>query len=113
MLVAWVAFCAAWRDLRVGNTGTYYAALSRIKDTCTRFRFLRSVPQALTTKAIAECVGSGGVGEAEANIELLRLVSAAAVADWDAKLTVFGYGSRLAEAQAQPHAGSSAHSCGR
>ena len=24
MLVAWVAFCAAWRDLRVGNTGTYY-----------------------------------------------------------------------------------------
>jgi len=38
MLVAWVAFCAAWRDLRVGNTGTYYAALSRIKDTCPRFR---------------------------------------------------------------------------
>jgi hypothetical protein len=38
MLVAWVAFCVAWRDLRVGNTGTYYAALSRIKDTCPRFR---------------------------------------------------------------------------
>ena len=27
MLVAWVAFYAAWRDLRVSNTGTYYAAL--------------------------------------------------------------------------------------
>ena len=44
--------------------------------------------QPFTTKAIAECVGSGGVREAEANIELLRIVSAASAADWDVKFTI-------------------------
>jgi hypothetical protein len=49
---------------------------------------LRSVRHAFTTKAIAEGVGSADVGEAEANIALLRLVSTAAAADWDANLAV-------------------------
>jgi hypothetical protein len=46
------------------------------------------VGQALATEAIAECVRSGGVWEAESNIELLGLVSTPATADWDASFTV-------------------------
>jgi hypothetical protein len=46
------------------------------------------VGQALTTEAIAECIRSGGVGEAESNIEWLGPVSTPAAADWDASFTV-------------------------
>jgi hypothetical protein len=46
------------------------------------------VGQALATEAIAECIRSGGVGEAESNIELLGLVPTPAAADWDASVTV-------------------------
>jgi hypothetical protein len=46
------------------------------------------VGQALATEAIAECIRSGGVGEAESNIDLLNLVSTSAAADWDALFTV-------------------------
>jgi hypothetical protein len=46
------------------------------------------VGQALATEAIAECIRSGGVWEAESNIDLLDLVSTPAAADWDASLTV-------------------------
>jgi hypothetical protein len=46
------------------------------------------VGQALATEAIAECISSGSVWEAESNIELLDLVSAPAAADWDASFTV-------------------------
>ena len=44
--------------------------------------------QALTTEAIAECIRSGGVWEAESNIEWLDLVSTPAAANWDAAFTV-------------------------
>jgi hypothetical protein len=44
--------------------------------------------QALATEAIVECIRSGGVGEAESNIELLGLVPTPAAADWDASVTV-------------------------
>jgi hypothetical protein len=46
------------------------------------------VGQALATEAIAECVRSGGVREAESNIELLGLVSTPAAADWNASFPV-------------------------
>jgi hypothetical protein len=46
------------------------------------------VGQALTTEASAECIGSGGVWEAESNIELLDLVSTPAATDWDASFTM-------------------------
>jgi hypothetical protein len=46
------------------------------------------VGQALTTKAIAECIRSGGVWKTESNMELLALVSIPAAADWDASFTV-------------------------
>jgi hypothetical protein len=46
------------------------------------------VGEAHATEAIAECVRSGGVREAESNIELLDLVSIPAAADWDASVTV-------------------------
>jgi hypothetical protein len=46
------------------------------------------VRQALTTEAIAECIRSGGVWEAESNIDLLDLVSTPAAADGDAAFTV-------------------------
>jgi hypothetical protein len=46
------------------------------------------VGQALTTEAIAECIRSGGVWEAESNIDLLALVSILAATDWDASFTV-------------------------
>jgi hypothetical protein len=46
------------------------------------------VGQALATEAIAECIRSGGVWEAESNIELFGLVSIPAAADWDASVTV-------------------------
>jgi hypothetical protein len=46
------------------------------------------VGQALATEAIAECIRSGGVWEAESNIELLGLVSTSAAPDWDAAFTV-------------------------
>src|SRR5215813_9064418 len=42
----------------------------------------------LATEAIAECIRSGGVWEAESNIDLLDLVSTPAAADWDASFTV-------------------------
>jgi hypothetical protein len=46
------------------------------------------VGQALATEAIAECIRSGSVGEAESNIELLDVVPTPAAADWDASVTV-------------------------
>jgi hypothetical protein len=46
------------------------------------------VGQALATEPMAECIRSGGVWEAESNIDLLDLVSIPAAADWDASLTV-------------------------
>src|SRR5262249_33044131 len=48
----------------------------------------RCVGQALATEAIAECIRSGGVGEAESNIELLGLVPTPSASDWDASVTV-------------------------
>jgi hypothetical protein len=42
----------------------------------------------LATEAITKCVRSGGVGEAESNMELLDLVSIPAASDWDASVTV-------------------------
>src|SRR6516162_5959216 len=48
------------------------------------------VGQALATEAIAECIRSGSVGEAESNIGLLCLVPTPATADWDAPFTVEG-----------------------
>ena len=44
--------------------------------------------QALTTEAIAECIRSGGVWEAESNIKLFDFVSIPAATDWDASFTV-------------------------
>src|SRR5262245_58637450 len=49
---------------------------------------LRCVGQALATEAIAECIRSGSVGEAESNIGLLCLVPAPATSHWDASVTV-------------------------
>ena len=46
------------------------------------------VGQAFAPKAIAECIRSGGVWEAESNIDLLDLVSTLAAADWDASFAV-------------------------
>jgi hypothetical protein len=46
------------------------------------------VGQALATEAIAECIRSSRVGEAESNIELLDVVPTPAAADWDAPFTV-------------------------
>ena len=46
--------------------------------------------QALATEAIAECIRSGSVREAESNIGLLCLVPTPAAADWDAPFTVEG-----------------------
>jgi len=46
------------------------------------------VRQALATEAIAESIRSGGVWEAESNMELLDLVSIPAASDWDASFTV-------------------------
>jgi hypothetical protein len=53
-----------------------------------RLGLRRSMGQALATEAIAECIRSGGVWEAESNIELLDLVSTPTAADWDAAFTV-------------------------
>src|SRR5262249_21341918 len=44
--------------------------------------------QALTIEAIAECIRSGGIWEAESNIEWLGLVSTPAAADRDASFTM-------------------------
>jgi hypothetical protein len=44
--------------------------------------------QAFATEAIAECIRSGGLWEAESNIKLLGLVSTPAAADWNASVTV-------------------------
>jgi hypothetical protein len=46
------------------------------------------VGQALAPEAIAECIRSGGVWEAESNKELVELVSTPTAADWDASFTV-------------------------
>src|SRR5262249_20387577 len=48
----------------------------------------RCVGQALATEAIAELIRSGGVGEAESNIEWLDLISTPAAADRDASFTM-------------------------
>jgi hypothetical protein len=48
----------------------------------------RCVGRALATEAIAECIPSCGVREAESNMELLALVPTPAAADWDASITV-------------------------
>jgi hypothetical protein len=48
------------------------------------------VGQALATEAIAKCIRSGSVGEAESNIGLLGLVPTPAASDWDAPFTVKG-----------------------
>jgi hypothetical protein len=42
----------------------------------------------LATESLAECIRSGGVGEAKSNMELLGLVPTPAAADWDASFTV-------------------------
>ena len=44
--------------------------------------------QALAAEAIAECIRSGGVWEAESNIEWLHIVSTPASADRDASFTM-------------------------
>jgi hypothetical protein len=49
---------------------------------------IRCVGQAVAPEAIAECIRSCGVWEAESNIELLDLVSTPAAADRDASVTV-------------------------
>jgi len=46
------------------------------------------VGRTLATETIAECIRSGGVCEAESNIEWLDLVSTPASADWDASFTM-------------------------
>jgi hypothetical protein len=46
------------------------------------------VGQTLATEAIAECIRSGGVWEAESNIEWLDLVSTPAATDRDASFTM-------------------------
>jgi len=42
----------------------------------------------LATESIAECIRSGGVWEAESNMELLGPVSIPAATDWNASFTV-------------------------
>ena len=49
---------------------------------------LWGVGQALATEAIAACIRSCGVWEAESNIGLLDVVSTPAAADWDALVAV-------------------------
>ena len=49
---------------------------------------IRCVGQALAPEAIAECIRSGGVWEAESNIDLLDLLPTPAAADWDAVVTM-------------------------
>jgi hypothetical protein len=44
----------------------------------------------LATEAIAECIRSGSVGEAESNIGWLCLVPTPATSHWDAPFTVEG-----------------------
>jgi hypothetical protein len=46
------------------------------------------VGQALATEAIAECIRSGSVWEAESNIELVGFVPAPTATDRDAPFTV-------------------------
>src|SRR5262245_51196943 len=53
-----------------------------------RLGLAQCIGQALAPEAIAECVRSGGVGEAKSNIELLGLVPTPAPANWDASVTV-------------------------
>ena len=65
-------------------------AISAVKSRVRWLGLLRCVGQALATEAIAECIRSGTVGEAESNIGLLCLVSTPATADWDAPFTVEG-----------------------
>jgi hypothetical protein len=43
---------------------------------------------ALSLRAIAECIRSGGVWKTESDMEFLALVSISAAADWDASFTV-------------------------
>jgi hypothetical protein len=53
-----------------------------------KFCHRRRVGQALAPKAIAERLRSGGVWEAESNINLIGLVPTPAAADWDASFAV-------------------------
>src|SRR5262245_46060997 len=53
-----------------------------------RLGLAQCVGQALPTEAIAECIRSGSVGEAESNMGLLCLVPTPATADWDASVTL-------------------------
>jgi hypothetical protein len=46
------------------------------------------VGQALAPEAIAECIRSDSLSEAESNIDLLDVVSTPAATDWDALFTV-------------------------
>src|SRR5215471_3577646 len=46
--------------------------------------------QALAAEALPKSIGSGGIGEAEADVELLHLMPAAATANRNAVLTVEG-----------------------
>jgi len=46
------------------------------------------VGQAFATEAVAECIRSSSVWEAESNKESLGFVSTPAAADWDAAFTV-------------------------
>jgi hypothetical protein len=63
-------------------------AISAVKSRVRWLGLLRCVGQALATEAIAECIRSGSVGEAESNIGLLCLVPTPATADGDASVTV-------------------------
>src|SRR5262245_1894530 len=63
-------------------------ASPRRRSRGTRLGLARCVGQALATEAIAECIRSGSVGEAESNIGLFCLVPTPAAADWDAPVTV-------------------------
>jgi hypothetical protein len=74
-----------------------------IRDTISRYCAVLIAPLSITSRsagpnffwtqpkpgvAIAECIRSGGVWEAESNMGLLCLVPTPATADWDASVTV-------------------------
>jgi hypothetical protein len=61
------------------------SSVSRLTAGCIR---LSPIGQALATEAIAECIRSGSLSEAESNIKLLGLVSTPPAADRDASVTV-------------------------
>jgi hypothetical protein len=76
--------------------------------------------EALAAEALVKGISSGGIGEAEADVELLHLMPAVATANRNAALTVDGIklevlapGSRRAAARPRRGAGTPAHSCAR